>query len=779
MTELARPWSHVQRVPLAVADLVREAALCLTAMLTTSALLVLVLKLWNADLRVPMEYKGDALLNQSIVKSILDYGWYGTNPRVGAPFGQELYDFPVANGNNLHALLIAGLGLFSSDSALVTNVFFLLSFPLVAMTAYLVLRSLSLSAPVAIGCSVLFALAPFHFGRGEGQLFLSAYYTVPLAVYLVLAVFADRPLIRRRAGRWPLRYLSGRTLAVVAICAALGSSSIYYAAFTAALLAASGLLVSLARRSIRPLARAAVLAASIGVILTLNLSPSIVYRLQHGIDAAVATRGPGETELFGLKVADLLLPIEGHRLSPLAQLTEHYRSTTPIPGEPAGALGIVGTVGFVALLAGFLVAGLQVTRRPLGLFTYLGTTLTLCLLIADTGGFATLISYLVSSQVRAWNRIAIFVAFVCLAGVGLMLERLRATLRWPSAVFAVLVAGIVALGVLDQTSKATVPRYRELARTYRSDGAFVGSIERQLPAGAMVLQLPYLSFPEAQLSHFGGRLPAAIGDYEHFREYLHSTKTRWSYGSMRGRSADWGFALQRVSARTTVIAAAADGFQGLVIDRVGYYDRARGLEAQLRLILGAAPLVSPDRTLAFFDLRGYQRNLGFPLTVAQLRAIQRTTLFPLRLEFGGGFWPADRRPGRVWRWSKRARAELRLVNPSRVPRTVLLTALASSATSIGAPVRIRTPDGATTTIEVDKLATTLGLRFALRPGVNVIHFDASRVHPLRPPLPDLRPALYLRLEQLRVRETTFSKELAGARRLRPFLRVVSEDDFEL
>jgi hypothetical protein len=131
----------------------------------------------------------------------------------------------------------------------------------------------------------------------------------------------------------------------------------------------------------------------------------------------------------------------------------------------------------------------------------------------------------------------------------------------------------------------------------------------------------------------------------------------------------------------------------------------------------------------------------------------------------------------VWHWTKRPRVELRLVNPSRLPRTVLVTAHASSGTPLGAPVRINTPDGAKT-VEVDKLGTMLALRFVLRPGVNLVHFDASGVHPLRPPLPDLRPALYLRLEQLQVRETTFSKELADARRLRPLLRVVSEDDFE-
>jgi len=47
VTELTRPWSRVEKMPVAVAGWVREAALCLTAMLTTSALLVPILELWN------------------------------------------------------------------------------------------------------------------------------------------------------------------------------------------------------------------------------------------------------------------------------------------------------------------------------------------------------------------------------------------------------------------------------------------------------------------------------------------------------------------------------------------------------------------------------------------------------------------------------------------------------------------------------------------------------------------------------------------------------------
>jgi hypothetical protein len=316
-----------------------------------------------------------------------------------------------------------------------------------------------------------------------------------------------------------------------------------------------------------------------------------------------------------------------------------------------------------------------------------------------------------------------------------------------------------------------------VASTYRSDGAFVGSIEQELPAGAMVLELPYLSFPEAQNSRFGGRLSAAMGDYDHFREYLHSSRIHWSYGSMRGREADWAFVLQRLSVPATVLAAVADGFQGLVIDRAAYYDAGRDIEAKLRRVLGAEPTASPDGTLSFFDLRGYQRRLA-GLKEAQVRAVQWATLFPLRMEIGGGFWPPERGLSHVWHWSRRAQAELRLVNPSRMRRAVVITAVVKSAGSAPVPVRITTPDGSTKRIEVNDRGAKLALELVLPPGVTVVGIDASRIRPFRPAFPDMRYPLFLLVEQLRVREATFAGELGPDARLRPLLHVTSEDDFQ-
>lgn len=125
------------------------------------------------------------------------------------------------------------------------NVFFLLTFPLAALTAFLVMRRLGISAGAALVCASLYALLPYHFLRGETHLFLSAYYSVPLAAYLILAVLSGEPLFARRGGTraWLLALASRRTLTTLTICVVVASASgsFYYAGFAVLLLGAAAL----------------------------------------------------------------------------------------------------------------------------------------------------------------------------------------------------------------------------------------------------------------------------------------------------------------------------------------------------------------------------------------------------------------------------------------------------------------------------------------------------------------------------------------------------------
>src|SRR5262245_37021544 len=53
-----------------------------------------VLKLWHADLSVPMYYQGDCLLVHTWIKGLVDNPWYLHNPRIGMPSGLDMHDFP-------------------------------------------------------------------------------------------------------------------------------------------------------------------------------------------------------------------------------------------------------------------------------------------------------------------------------------------------------------------------------------------------------------------------------------------------------------------------------------------------------------------------------------------------------------------------------------------------------------------------------------------------------------------------------------------------------------
>jgi len=149
------------------------------------------MQLWRANLWMPFTLGGDAPYYLMVIKGTLLHGWWLENPDLGAPYGQELYDFPFLAHDSFHLVLIKMLGLLSSDPVFVANVFFLLSFPLVTLVAFLVLRQLGISGDAALVCSALYALAPYHFLRDHQHLNLAAYYSVPVGAYLVLTILRE------------------------------------------------------------------------------------------------------------------------------------------------------------------------------------------------------------------------------------------------------------------------------------------------------------------------------------------------------------------------------------------------------------------------------------------------------------------------------------------------------------------------------------------------------------------------------------------------------------
>ena len=594
-----------------------ELAWALGTMALTSLLLLPLMRLWRADLQIPFAYQYDSLFYLMTTKGVLRHGWWFENPDLGAPFGQELYDFPNLVGHSFNLLLIKLLGVFSSNPALVTNLFFLLSFPLVAVASFLVLRQIGISRGASLVCSVLYALAPYHFLRGEEHLYLAAYYSVPVGAYLVLSLLSGRPLFTRRGRTRPrlLAWASRRSVVTLTLCLFIAvAGDPYYAVFTGLLLVAAMALMLIIQRDVRALVQGSVLLVAIFGFLMLDGLPVLMHMSANGLSPAMS-RGWQESEEFSLELAKMLMPVPGHRVGALSNLAWEYYNNTQISGERwRQSLGFITTLGFVWLLlvalAGCLYPRLTIVDPR---HRQLATATVIAFLIGTTGGISVLFALLVNPQIRAWARISILIAFFAIAAVGVLIDALgeRISLRrgHPVLVRVLLLLSVLLIGLYDQANGAFVPNYSAVKDEYQNDAAFVRAIDYELPPQAQVFQLPYLPFPE-------GPPPEGVPNwgwdhiYDLLKPYLHESDLRWSFGAAKGRpAADWQADLADKSTDDLLVTVSNNGFDGIYIDRLGYPDRAAKLESELGEVLQVEPIVSPDGRQSFFSLLLYKEGL--------------------------------------------------------------------------------------------------------------------------------------------------------------------------
>ena len=634
-----------------------------------------VLQLWHASLRVPVWIGGDATSTLSAIKNLLHGDWYYTTKLLGAPFGQKLYDFP-ATGDSWHLLELKAFGIFTSDPALAMNTFFIATFPLAALGAYISMRLLGVQIAIASALAVVYSILPYHFERNEVHLFLSAYFAVPLACLVLIRQMDTRTMARvpRRGISLRQTLFSKGTIGAALVCILLAGTGLYYAFFFVLLVAIVGLVTSVRARGFRPLASAAMLAAIVASVLVLSNLPSLIYTARQGENPQGVTRLPYENEIYGLKIANLVLPVPGHRIQALADLKEESLGG-PIQSEPSGALGLIGAVGFLGLLAAGLSRltsgrdrGVQPDAADRSTIEQISALTVACISFAAIGGLSLVMGAFGFTEIRAWNRVSVYIAFLALAAVGIWLTRqLRRRARgkwlWRTSIAAAI--ALVLFAGYDQTTPAFTPDYAANAVAYGADRAFVRQIERALGRSASIYQLPYVTYPEAN---------PVVGVYQwdSVRGYLHSNTLRWSLGGVAGREIEWQPALSTQPTSVAITGMAAAGFDGLSLDRAGYSDGAAQIESEIVPILGVPVVESQDGRLAVFDLRPVRRRLAHALSPARLSRARSAVLHPASAHFASGFSGEERDASSTWEWATSS-AKLVITNPTGKIQRVHIT----------------------------------------------------------------------------------------------------------
>jgi phosphoglycerol transferase len=694
-------------------------------------LLIPALHLGQADANVPFRYKQDGLFFGMTVKTVIEQGWYEHNDRLGAPFGLDLHDFAALGGNNLDYVAIKAFGLFSGDYAVVENAYYLLTFVLIAIAALLVLRAIGVSTLAAGVAAVLYAFAPYHLLRGENHLMLSAYYSVPLACWLALMILDGDPLffsVPPSDDARP-RFNRRRAALMVLACVVIGSSSgsAYYAAFASLLIAVAAGVSYLWHRNARVLLSGIEAALLILVVVTVNLSPALAYRAKHGVNAEVAKRGAPESENFGLKIAQMVLPVEGHRLKPLADLRAKYSAFPPRTEADASTLGTAGTIGFGWLvIVAFGAIGWPQSRERRR-ERHLSAAALGLVLLATVGGGATLIALLLTTQIRAWNRVSIFVLFLALGAIALLLDRLRPRFGSRQRVgMAAVAVVVVVVGVADQVSPAVLPPYDQIRNEYRSDHRFVEGLERRLPRGAAIFQLPYIAFPEP---------PPTAGvetNYDHLRGFLHSRHLRWSAAAMKDRPADWSAAQMTKPLEVVLPAVVAAGFAGVWIDRRAYGPAADTVQHQVEGIVGERADTSGDAHFAFFDLRRFAADERTRLGPERITILRDATLHPVTIKYSDGFGLLESDLTDNWRWAE-AHARVVLHNPKRTPQSATVTIPVAAGTAGEFHLEVLRPGGPPERHTIHQERSSVRFRVIVPPGDSSIRLITDT--PPRPVAP--------------------------------------------
>ena len=253
----------------------------------------------------------------------------------------------------------------------------------------------------------------------------------------------------------------------------------------------------------------------------------------------------------------------------------------PLENESMRArLGVAATAGFLGLVGAMI---LPMTRRRSedDLIPAMGAMVLVTVLVATIGGFATIFSVLVSSEIRAYRSSVRVHRFPCagrrrhVAGPADARAPGVAARDWPSPPFC-------ALG--HRRSAAGAPRPRRTARTSRSGSKTAATFWAPI-RGTAAGQRHGLPAARTALSRRRRRRP--MGVYGHFRAYLTTHRLRWSYPALTDDQRDWEREVARVELADLPRHLAGLGFSIVVDLRAAYADEGQRLRDVLTEAGGA------------------------------------------------------------------------------------------------------------------------------------------------------------------------------------------------
>lgn len=546
-------------------DILVKASPYIVCFVAITVVMNIILDLSNHNFSIPFFYDGgDAAV--TLYRSFemkTDHSFFGFN-QLGAPYGANTYDFYVFDiGLFVIQYLIA---LFSPNFIVGFNIFLIGGAWLNGMAALYSLRRLKFPAPVSVMSAVIYSSLPYFFMRYSAHTYLAYYFAAPLAIVIAIELYREEFVFDFKKEHRKQSIVNGIILFVI------GTTGVYYAVFSCLYFLMVAMLrgmEDLKLRSTLPSIKA------IGITFlgfVVGVLPSALYWLKHGLPQLFKTRTGfmWYGEVYGLKLTELILPNVHSRIHKFHTLRNSYDEVFGFNESMTASLGLVLTIGLaIAFVYIFRIAksDKKDILRPVSLL------IVASIILAMKGGIGTFLA-IFFPFVRSYNRISVFIAFLCAIALTWGLTALYNLLKTKikakivlDVLSLVVLLGIMVGGVYEQSFIIfnLEEGYKIL---YDNDDEFINDVVSYAdsldPDDDMVdcLFLPYMEFPE-------NTMPTAdflIG-YEPMLLCVHSERLGVSFGAPKGR--DYSDKLCDVSksgADENINFAIDNGYDGIIID---------------------------------------------------------------------------------------------------------------------------------------------------------------------------------------------------------------------
>jgi phosphoglycerol transferase len=626
----------------------------------TIVAIFIVLKPWLRSWEAPFNYEADTIYQLVLVKSIITNGWFWFIPHLNAPF-TEFAAVTFPQNTTLTSLGLKLISLFTAEPGLVLNMFWLGSIVATSLTCHLALRILRTPSTYAYVFSTLYALLPFTLMRNTNHIVLT-YTFVPLIASYTLLIMSQQLQTRKDSSgvRFPGWLL---TICIIAI----GFDYIYTAFFSCFFLIVAGLFGALQSNAMQPLRLVLRIVALIATCALINQSPSLINWFIDGMPPNMGYKSIADAEVYGLKIRHLLTPPS---LAEYFALNQQHEFIFENENQSA-SLGWIGALGYLAGI-GLVLSG---KRNQCLLGWASGGLIIGGTLLGTIGGFGTIFNLLFTTDIRAYNRVSVFIAFFSfialidiLRTIGNPFEKLLASSKLEPFSQAIILRAIVfaifLLALLDQgtAAKEFIAKYSEDSQKTREERHFINQIEQSGQRLTMLYQLPETNFPVD---------PGLVKmkPYDHGRTYIWSKNISWSWPNFSHQKLMWLQAIGNPSSADFLEKLSQSGFDGIWLDRFGYTDEnLLEVEKILDRHLGSPSFRSSSNRYSVYRLNSsVEKNQGQPNSLLNP---------PFAYEFSKGFYPVEylsESPKTPHRWAKKD-AQLILINYTDKPLTIIFEA---------------------------------------------------------------------------------------------------------